>query len=84
MKPELKHWNLIREPDGLACLQLDRADSSTNTLSPEVLDELANVLAWLEQHPPAGLILSSVPTILVFVIFQRYITEGTIITGLKL
>lgn len=62
MKPELKHWNLIREPDGLACLQLDRADSSTNTLSPEVLDELANVLAWLEQHPPAGLILSSAKT----------------------
>ncbi len=32
----------------------------------------------------AGLILSSIPTIIIFVIFQRYITEGTIITGLKL
>jgi len=32
----------------------------------------------------AGLVLGSVPTIAVFVIFQRYITEGTIITGLKL
>lgn len=32
----------------------------------------------------AGLVLSSIPTILVFVIFQRYITEGTVITGLKI
>ena len=32
----------------------------------------------------SGLMLSSIPTILVFVIFQRYITEGTVITGLKI
>lgn len=32
----------------------------------------------------AGLVLSSIPTVLVFLIFQRYITEGTIITGLKI
>ncbi len=32
----------------------------------------------------AGLVLSSIPTVIVFVIFQRYITEGTVITGLKI
>ena len=32
----------------------------------------------------AGLMLGSIPAIIVFVSFQRYITEGTIITGLKL
>jgi multiple sugar transport system permease protein len=32
----------------------------------------------------AGLIIGSIPSIILFVIFQRYITEGTIITGLKL
>jgi multiple sugar transport system permease protein len=32
----------------------------------------------------AGLVLSSTPTVLVFILFQRYITEGTIITGLKI
>jgi multiple sugar transport system permease protein len=32
----------------------------------------------------AGLVMGSIPTIIIFIIFQRYITEGTIITGLKL
>jgi len=31
----------------------------------------------------AGLIIGSIPSIILFIIFQRYITEGTIITGLK-
>jgi multiple sugar transport system permease protein len=32
----------------------------------------------------AGLVIGSFPTIVVFLIFQRYITQGTIITGLKI
>jgi multiple sugar transport system permease protein len=32
----------------------------------------------------AALVLGSLPTVILFIIFQRYITEGTIITGLKL
>jgi multiple sugar transport system permease protein len=32
----------------------------------------------------SGMMLASLPTIIIFIIFQRYITEGTIITGLKL
>jgi multiple sugar transport system permease protein len=32
----------------------------------------------------AGLVIGSVPTIILFAFLQRYITEGTIITGLKI
>jgi multiple sugar transport system permease protein len=32
----------------------------------------------------AGLVIGTLPTLIVFIIFQRYITEGTIITGLKI
>jgi ABC-type glycerol-3-phosphate transport system permease component len=32
----------------------------------------------------AGLILGSIPSIILFIIFQRHITEGTIISGLKM
>jgi multiple sugar transport system permease protein len=32
----------------------------------------------------AGLVMCSLPTVLVFLVFQRYITEGTVITGLKI
>jgi multiple sugar transport system permease protein len=32
----------------------------------------------------AGLLLGSLPTIVVFILFQRHITEGTVITGLKI
>jgi len=32
----------------------------------------------------AGLILGSIPSIILFIVFQRYITEGTIISGLKI
>jgi ABC-type glycerol-3-phosphate transport system permease component len=32
----------------------------------------------------AGLVIGTIPTFLVFILFQRYITEGTIITGLKI
>jgi multiple sugar transport system permease protein len=42
----------------------------------------ASGMSW--QVTFAGLVLSSLPTVLVFVVFQRYITEGTVITGLKI
>lgn len=54
-----KHLNLVRHPDGIVWLQLDKADASTNTLAREVLDELANVFAALEQTPPRGLVIAS-------------------------
>ena len=56
-----KHLVLVRrnDPDGLAWLYLDRAGASTNTLSRELLDELAGVFAQLEAEPPKGLIITS-------------------------
>lgn len=32
----------------------------------------------------AGLIIGSIPSIILFIIFQRYITEGTVISGLRI
>ncbi|NMG00668.1 3-hydroxyacyl-CoA dehydrogenase NAD-binding domain-containing protein [Aromatoleum toluolicum] len=58
---EFRHLVLARKGDeeGLAWLYLDRADASTNTLSRELLDELAAAFAQLEADPPTGLIIAS-------------------------
>ncbi|WP_407278997.1 3-hydroxyacyl-CoA dehydrogenase NAD-binding domain-containing protein [Aromatoleum evansii] len=58
---EFKHLVLARKGDesGLAWLYLDRAGASANTLSRELLDELAAVFAQLEADPPKGLIIAS-------------------------
>ncbi|MCK9984655.1 MAG: 3-hydroxyacyl-CoA dehydrogenase / enoyl-CoA hydratase / 3-hydroxybutyryl-CoA epimerase [Azoarcus sp.] len=61
---EFRHLVLARkglsgEEDGLAWLYLDRAGASTNTLSRELLDELAAAFAQLEADPPKGLIIAS-------------------------
>jgi len=54
-----RHWQLERQPDGLAWLTLDRAGSAVNTLSAEVMAELADVLDTLQADPPAGLVIRS-------------------------
>ncbi|MBD5803024.1 Fatty acid oxidation complex subunit alpha [Azoarcus sp. Aa7] len=61
MSPNFQHLELVRkrDPDGLAWLYLDRAGASTNTLSRELLDELAAAFAQLEADPPKGLIIAS-------------------------
>jgi 3-hydroxyacyl-CoA dehydrogenase/enoyl-CoA hydratase/3-hydroxybutyryl-CoA epimerase len=55
----MQHWTITREADGLATLTLDRAGTSTNTLSAAVLDELSQVLDELDRDPPKGLIVRS-------------------------
>ncbi|MEP7205490.1 MAG: 3-hydroxyacyl-CoA dehydrogenase NAD-binding domain-containing protein [Casimicrobiaceae bacterium] len=55
----LVHWRLARADDGVARLELDRAERSTNTLSAAVLEELDVALDILERDPPAGLIIAS-------------------------
>ena len=57
--PVRRHLDLVRKPDGLVWLWLDRAEASTNTLSSEMLGELADALAELEKNPPRGLIIAS-------------------------
>ena len=43
----------------MAWLTLDRAGTSTNTLSAEVMEELRAVLAQLAADPPRGLVIRS-------------------------
>jgi len=59
MTTNYKHLILVRKPDGVVWLQLDKAESSTNTLSVEVMDELAAAFAALEENPPLGLVITS-------------------------
>ncbi|WP_347329769.1 3-hydroxyacyl-CoA dehydrogenase NAD-binding domain-containing protein [Marinimicrobium locisalis] len=54
-----KHWQLKRDEQGIAWLLLNKADSSTNVLSAEVLEELGQVLDDLESDLPKALVLRS-------------------------
>ena len=54
-----KHWRLETDSDNLAWLTFDRAESSTNTFSSEVLRELADVCKQLQLHSPKGLAILS-------------------------
>ncbi|MEE3198000.1 MAG: 3-hydroxyacyl-CoA dehydrogenase NAD-binding domain-containing protein [Pseudomonadota bacterium] len=54
-----KHWRQSVESDGIVRLVLDMAESSINTLSREVLEELALELAEIASKNPKGLILAS-------------------------
>lgn len=54
-----KHWKLSTDIDDVLWLSLDREGESANSLSLEVLSELAVIIDELEKNPPAGLILQS-------------------------
>ena len=54
-----KHWRLETDSDNLAWLTFDRAESSTNTFSSEVLRELADVCKQPQLHSPKGLAILS-------------------------
>jgi 3-hydroxyacyl-CoA dehydrogenase/enoyl-CoA hydratase/3-hydroxybutyryl-CoA epimerase len=54
-----KHWKIAKDEDGIIRLQIDRANSSINTLSAEVIEELDGVLDEICMDPPKGLILCS-------------------------
>jgi len=56
---QLQHWKLEREADGVAWAILDTANSSTNTLGAEVMNELGLLLDECEKNPPKGLIFKS-------------------------
>lgn len=55
----MKHWHMERDADDLAWCHLNRQDSSTNTLSAAVLEELDGILEQLEQQIPRGVIILS-------------------------
>jgi 3-hydroxyacyl-CoA dehydrogenase / enoyl-CoA hydratase / 3-hydroxybutyryl-CoA epimerase len=54
-----KNFKLTRDADGIAWLLFDRDGASANTLSGDLIEELDKVLAELESHRPAGLVIRS-------------------------
>jgi 3-hydroxyacyl-CoA dehydrogenase/enoyl-CoA hydratase/3-hydroxybutyryl-CoA epimerase len=55
-------FRLTRDADGVAWLLFDRADSSANTLSAEVIEGFDRVLTELETNRPTGLVIRSAKT----------------------
>ena len=55
----MKHWKLDKGDDGITTLWLDKADSSVNVLSRDVLEELEQIVSELEKQPPRGLVITS-------------------------
>src|SRR5262252_10256833 len=54
-----RNWKLETDGDGIVWLSLDKADSSTNVLSAEVMSELDGVLEDLAAQNPRGVIIRS-------------------------
>ncbi len=55
----MRHWTLTRDADGFARLIFDKAGTTTNTLSREVLEELNQALDELDRDPPKGVAIVS-------------------------
>jgi 3-hydroxyacyl-CoA dehydrogenase / enoyl-CoA hydratase / 3-hydroxybutyryl-CoA epimerase len=53
------HWRLKTEADGVAWLTIDKAGTSANSLSRQVMDELNGLLEQIERALPKALILTS-------------------------
>ncbi len=56
---DLKHWTLETDSDGIAWLRIDKAESSANVLSTDVMMELDTVLGTLEAKTPRGFVVYS-------------------------
>lgn len=56
------HWKLETDGDGVAFLTLDKAGSSANTLSSDVLRELDARLSGLEAAKPRAVVVTSAKT----------------------
>jgi 3-hydroxyacyl-CoA dehydrogenase / enoyl-CoA hydratase / 3-hydroxybutyryl-CoA epimerase len=57
--PLWRNWMLARDENDIVWLVIDKKGASANTLSEDVLKELAEVLAALEREPPKGLVIRS-------------------------
>ena len=53
------HWKTSLDDSGIVTLTLDRANSSVNAISREVLDELGQIVERLAIEKPAGVIIYS-------------------------
>ncbi len=56
---DLKHWSLETDSDGIAWLRIDKAESSANVLSTEVMMELDTVLQAMQARTPRGFVVYS-------------------------
>ncbi len=54
-----RHWRFEQDQAGIATLTLDRADSSTNSLSREVLDELERLLSGIDVQTARAVVIRS-------------------------
>jgi len=56
---DLQHWTLQVDDDEIAWLGIDKADSSANVLSNDVMTELNSVIDSLRSSTPKGLVIHS-------------------------
>ncbi|WP_455211226.1 3-hydroxyacyl-CoA dehydrogenase NAD-binding domain-containing protein [Kaarinaea lacus] len=56
---QYQHWRLENDEHSIAWLYADRKNSSTNTLSAEVIGELDAIIRELDNDPPKGLVILS-------------------------
>jgi len=54
-----QHWHPVLGDDGIVVLALNRAGSSVNALSRDVIDELAEIVERLSFEPPKGVVIRS-------------------------
>jgi len=59
MTPTYKNWKVIRDAQGICWLHLDKADTATNVLSAELLNELGTIIEEVKQDLPEGLVFLS-------------------------
>lgn len=55
----MQHWTSESDKDGIVWLRLDKAGSSVNVLSSDVLSELDSAIEELHATPPRGLVIFS-------------------------
>ena len=55
----LRSWHEDRDAEGIVWLTLDKPQSSVNTLSSPVLEELGAIVTRLAHDPPRGVVLQS-------------------------
>ena len=54
-----RHWQVEPRADGVLLLSFDRAESTVNTFSQDVLLELGSILERIAMEPPKGLVVRS-------------------------
>ncbi|HYF97687.1 MAG TPA: 3-hydroxyacyl-CoA dehydrogenase NAD-binding domain-containing protein [Coxiellaceae bacterium] len=56
---DYKNWEYHLDEQNIAWLSFNRQEASANSLDVASLEELAQILAELKEHPPAGLVIQS-------------------------